>query len=128
MGLLIEPPIYLNALTRDFQLAGGRIVVREFPDLRSVLALPEPVVVNCSGLGARSLFGDESVSPGPGQLIVCLPQPEIDYSGPVSMLSRKDGLVFGAGNPGNGPWSLEPNEAVVRETMARVVEFFHAMK
>ena len=129
MGLLIEPPIYLNALTRDFQLAGGRIVVREFPDLRSVLALPEPVVVNCSGLGAGSLFGDRSVYPGPGQLMVCLPQPEIDYSaGPVGMLSRKDGLVFGGGDPGNGPWSLEPNEAVVRERMARVVEFFRAMK
>jgi glycine/D-amino acid oxidase-like deaminating enzyme len=129
MGLLIEPPIYLNALTRDFQLAGGRIVVREFPDLRSVLALPEPVVVNCSGLGARSLFGDESMNPGPGQLMVFPPQPEIDYELTMfDMVSRKDGLVWGGGNPGNGPWSLEPNEARVREQMARVVEFVRGMK
>jgi hypothetical protein len=44
------------------------------------------------------------------------------------IVSRKDGLVLGGGNPGNGPWSLEPNEAVMRERMARFVEFFRGMK
>ena len=28
--MLIEPAIYLNALLRDFYIAGGRVVVREF--------------------------------------------------------------------------------------------------
>ena len=28
--MLIEPAIYLNALLRDFQIAGGRVVIREF--------------------------------------------------------------------------------------------------
>ncbi len=129
MGLLIEPPIYLNALMRDFQLAGGRIVVRDFPDLRSVLALPEPVVVNCTGLGARSLFGDENVYPGKGQLMVFLPQPEVDYELEfMDLVSRKDGLVLGGGGGGNNVWTLEPNEEAGRQSMARAMAFFGAMK
>jgi glycine/D-amino acid oxidase-like deaminating enzyme len=130
LGLLIEPPIYLNALMRDFQLAGGRIVVRVFPDLRSVLALPEPVVVNCSGLGAGSLFGDPLMSPGKGQLLVFPPQPEVDYElQMLDMVSRKDGLVLGGGG-GAGPddWSLAPNEEARRARMAAAMEFFGAMK
>jgi hypothetical protein len=130
MGLLIEPPIYLNALTRDFQVAGGRIVVRDFPDLRSVLALSEPVVVNCSGLGARSLFSDENMYPGKGQLLVFLPQPEVDYELEfMDLASRKDGLVLGGGGGGNrDDWTLEPNEEAGRESMARAIGVFSAMR
>jgi hypothetical protein len=120
----------LNALTRDFQLAGGRIVVRDFPDLRSVLALSEPVVVNCSGLGSRSLFSDENMYPGKGQLLVFLPQPEVDYELEfMDLVSRKDGLVLGGGGGGNrNDFTLEPNEEAGRQSMARAFEFFSAMR
>jgi glycine/D-amino acid oxidase-like deaminating enzyme len=130
MGLLIEPPIYLNALTRDFQIAGGRIVVRDFPDLRSVLALSEPVVVNCSGLGSRSLFSDENMYPGKGQLLVFVPQSEVDYELEfMDLVSRKDGLVLGGGGGGNrNDWTLEPNEEAGRKSMASAIEFFSAMR
>ena len=130
MGLLIEPPIYLNALMRDFQLAGGRIVVRDFPDLRSVLALPEPVVVNCSGLGSRSLFSDDDMYPGKEQLLVFLPQPEVDYELEfMDLVSRKDGIVLGGGGGGDrNDWTLEPNEEAGRQSMARAIEFFSAMR
>lgn len=130
MGLLIEPPIYLNALTRDFQLAGGRIVVRDFANLQSVLALPEPVVVNCSGLGSRTLFDDENTYPRKGQLLVFLPQPEVDYELEfMDLVSRKDGLVLGGGGGGNpNDFSLEPNEEAGRQSMARAMRFFDAMR
>jgi hypothetical protein len=48
----IEPHPYLRALLRDFRLAGGRVVLREFHDIDEIATLPEPVVVNCTGLGS----------------------------------------------------------------------------
>jgi len=96
--MFIEPPPYLRALLRDFHLAGGRVVVRDFASPGAILELPEPVVVNCTGLGARELFGDRDFLPMKGQLAVLLPQPEGGYameSGNYYMFPRADGLVLG---------------------------------
>src|ERR1700737_2693518 len=51
--MLIEPSIYLSALLRDFYLAGGRVVVKEFRSHEEIMRLPEPIIFNCTGLGAR---------------------------------------------------------------------------
>src|SRR5207248_4503186 len=75
----IEPSIYLDALVRDFLLWGGRIVVRKFDTPRDLAGLREPIVINCTGLGARDLFGDRELLPLKGQLTVMVPQPEITY-------------------------------------------------
>jgi glycine/D-amino acid oxidase-like deaminating enzyme len=96
--MFIEPPPYLRALMRDFDLAGGRIVVRDFASPGALLELPEPVVVNCTGLGARELFGDRDFLPIKGQLAVLLPQPEVGYameSGSFYMFPRTDGILLG---------------------------------
>src|SRR5207249_2991693 len=55
-AMLIEPHPYMRALLRDFRLAGGRVGLQEFHDLGEIAILPQPVVVNCTGLGARTLF------------------------------------------------------------------------
>lgn len=109
-SMMIETPIYLRALLRDFYAAGGRIVVKEFRDRREVMRLAESVIFNCSGLGARSLFGDEKLFPVRGQLEVLLPQPEIDYGyiGPGHMFPRSDGIFLG-GTFDRDDWSLEVN-------------------
>ena len=126
---LIEPPIYLSALMRDFRLAGGKIVVREFHDLKAVLALPESVVMNCTGLGAKALFGDQELTPVKGQLTVLLPQPEIDYMTDIrgDMFPRKDGILLG-GTWEPGIWTLEPNQEAMQRYMNRHMEFFNRMK
>jgi glycine/D-amino acid oxidase-like deaminating enzyme len=109
-SMMIEPPIYLRALLRDFYNAGGRLVVKEFRSREEVMRLPEPVIFNCSGLGARALFGDEKLIPVRGQLEVLLPQPEIDYGyiGPGHMFPRSDGIFLG-GTFDRDDWSLEVN-------------------
>jgi glycine/D-amino acid oxidase-like deaminating enzyme len=129
LTLLIEPAIFLNALMRDFQLAGGRIVVREFPDLRSLLALPEPVLMNCTGLGSRTLFNDQELIPRKGQLTVLPPQPEVDYIADFvgDMVSRKDGVLLGSTSEEN-VWTLEPNQDAMRRVMASHIDFFNRMK
>ena len=108
--MLIEPPVYLNALLRDFYIAGGRLVVKEFHSREELKRLPEPVIFNCTGLGARALFGDQQLEPVRGQLEVLLPQPEIDYCylGSGYMFPRSDGIILG-GTWDHGNWSLTPN-------------------
>ena len=123
----IEPSIYLPAVLQDFRLAGGHVVVREFSDARSILAVAEPVVVNCTGLAAGALFGDPDVLPIKGQLTVLAPQPEVDYitigPGDLYMMPRQDGIVLG-GTHERGEWSLEPNAAEASRILLGHQELF----
>jgi glycine/D-amino acid oxidase-like deaminating enzyme len=128
--MMIETPIYLAALLRDVELAGGRIVVREFKDMTQMLALPERIIFNCTGLGARALVGDQDLVPVKGQLTVLLPQPEIDYVtlyGSLYMMPRRDGILLGGTYEGD-EWSLEPNREAETEIIAGHTQFFAAMR
>jgi glycine/D-amino acid oxidase-like deaminating enzyme len=109
--MMIEPHTYLRALMRDFYLAGGKIVVRELRNLEEISRLTEPIVFNCTGLGARALFNDQNLIPVRGQLEVLLPQPEVDYcymSGAGYMFPRRDGIILG-GTWDRDDWSLAPD-------------------
>ncbi|HMH44351.1 MAG TPA: FAD-dependent oxidoreductase [Pyrinomonadaceae bacterium] len=107
--MLIEPSIYLSALLRDFYIAGGRVVVKEFRSHEEIMRLPEPIVFNCTGLGARALFNDQKLGPVRGQLEVLMPQPEIDYCylSRGYMFPRRDGIILG-GTFDHNDWSLAP--------------------
>jgi len=109
-SMLIEPSIYLSALLRDFYIAVGRVVVKEFKSRTELARLREPVVFNCTGLGSRALFKDEELTPVRGQLEILLPQPEVDYCYLSSgyMFPRRDGIVLG-GTWDHDDWSLAPN-------------------
>lgn len=127
--MFISPPVYLRALLRDVRRAGGRIVIREFTDPGQVAALAEPVVVNCTGLGARELFGDPELVPLKGQLEVLLPQPEVDYAvgmGDLYMFPRSDGILLG-GTRERGVDSLEPNPEASRRILDGHRRIFRAM-
>ncbi len=130
-SMLIEPAAYLSELMRDFQLAGGRIVVRAFAEPRELAALAEPLLFNCTGLGARELFGDAELTPIRGQLVAILPQPEIDYMtlGPNNcyMFPRRDGIVLG-GSFDRGVENLEPDAAITERILRSNAEVFRAMK
>jgi glycine/D-amino acid oxidase-like deaminating enzyme len=135
----IEPSIYLDALIRDFQLWGGRIVGRKFDTLRDLAALREPIVMNCSGLGARDLFGDRELLPLKGQLTVMVPQSEVQYhtagglrptppgSLGLHMMPRGDGIVLG-GTSQRDVWTLEPDEDERKRVVDGHIELFSRMK
>jgi glycine/D-amino acid oxidase-like deaminating enzyme len=130
MTMMIETPIYLAAVLRDVQLAGARIVVRELKDMPQLLALPEAAIVNCTGLGARELVGDDDLVPVRGQLTVLLPQAEIDYVtlfGSLYMMPRRDGILLG-GTYEDEQWSLEPNRAAEEQIVEGHAAFFAAMR
>ena len=128
--MLIEPPIYLSAMLREVRLAGGRIVVRELESREQVRELPEPVVVNCTGLGAKALFGDEELQPVKGQLTFLLPQAEVDYiviTDSLYMFPRRDGILLG-GTFEHNVWSLDVDEAARQRIVAGHRALFEGMR
>ena len=110
---------FLRQLSRDVLLAGGRFEVRRFAGPAEIAALPERLVFNCTGLGARELFGDTELVPIRGQLAVLLPQPEVRYAftGDAGyMFPRADGILLG------GTFERGVEEAVTEpEAIARIV-------
>jgi len=136
----IEPNIYLDFLMRDVILFGGKIVVRKFDSERDLASLSEPIVINCTGLGARDLFGDKELLPLKGQLVVLVPQEEIKYHtnggtherpAPgqlgIHMMSRRDGIILG-GTSQRDVWTLEPDEAERRRVVESHIAVFSSMK
>nr|AGH13567.1 FAD dependent oxido reductase [bacterium symbiont of Plakortis simplex pPS11G3] len=134
----IEPTIYLEALVRDFVDFGGRIVIRKFTEPRELAALEESLVINCTGLGARDLFGDTELMPVKGQLTVLVPQPEVEYGTfggarpsrgglGIHMQPRSDGIVLG-GTAERGEWSLEPDREAMEHIVTAHQALFSAMR
>jgi len=78
--LLVEPPVFLPRLEADLRARGVRFVQRHFTSESDVLSsVPEDVVVNCTGLGARTLWHDSRMLPIKGQLAMLPPQPALRY-------------------------------------------------
>jgi D-amino-acid oxidase len=130
-SMLIEPAIYLSALTRDFMIAGGRIVVRDFAETRDLMSLPEALLFNCTGLGARALFKDNELIPIRGQLTFLLPQPEVQYMttgpGDIYMFPRHDGILLG-GTHERDNWSLDPDPATKERVLRENGALFAGMR
>lgn len=129
-GMIMEPPMLLNALISDFRIAGGKVVGRELKSPAEVQGLREKLVFNCTGLGAKTLFDDKEMIPVRGQLTFLVPQPEVTYAAlfeDIYMFSRRDGILLGGTHdPGN--WSLEVDQATVKEKLAAHAELFNSMK
>jgi D-amino-acid oxidase len=78
--LLIEPPIFLPKLEKDLRARGVTFVHRRFAGRSDVLtSLTEKVIVNCTGLGAKTLWNDAKMVPIKGQLAMLPPQPNLEY-------------------------------------------------
>lgn len=128
----IDPGVLLRRLTRDVQLAGGKFVVKNFDNVSTILALPEPVIFNCTGLGSRQLFGDKELTAAKGQLVFLPPDPAVDYMtlgggrGMLHMFPRSDVLLLGGiFRPGDFSTHVEADETVrIVEEHRRLFEKF----
>ncbi len=130
--MMINTDAYLPAVLSDFLLRGGKLVVQDFEDLDAVAALPEALVMNCTGFGAKELFGDEELEPIKGQLMQLVPQHEVKYAfinGPAGlyMFPRDDGIVLG-GSEEEGVDNTEPTDAVEDHIFNGHKAFFEQMK
>jgi glycine/D-amino acid oxidase-like deaminating enzyme len=124
--LKFEPSIYLDALMRDVIDFGGRIAVRSFDTPRDLMLLEERLIINCTGYGSKKLFGDDSLIPVKGQLVVLVPQPEVNYM-TGGMLPRSDGIVLGHVME-RGVESLDVNEEERTRVIESAMRLFNSMR
>ncbi|KQW42870.1 MULTISPECIES: FAD-dependent oxidoreductase [unclassified Roseateles] len=128
--LVFNIPAYQRLLLDDFARDGGELVQREFRQLRDLGTLPERLVVNCTGDGARMLLGDTSLTPVRGQTARLIPQPEVDYAliyrgRNVVALPRRDGLLIAAmGEHDFGSDDLRPDRAHSEDAVRRLAALF----
>ncbi len=126
---------YSHLLMTDFLLAGGKTEVMEFHTPADLARLPQKVVINCPGYGARALWKDETVTPVRGQIGWLVPQPEVDYAfvyKTVSVLSRRDGIVVQATGPDES-WGYQddneqPDRAETETAIRTIAELFSRTK
>ena len=134
-----EPSIYLEALMQDVVNFGGKIRIRKFDTPKDLMTLDESLIVNCTGLGAKALFGDPDLVPLKGQLVVLIPQDDVNYStnggvrattpeaGFVHMMPRRDGIILG-GTSQRDVWTMEPDETERKRVVEGHMGLFAAMK
>jgi D-amino-acid oxidase len=128
--LYVETGRFLRQMQRDIRIAGGQIEARRFSSRAEIGALEEKLVFNCTGLGARDLFGDGDLRPARGQLAVLLPQPEVRYalSGRSGyMFPRPDGIILG-GTFELDEWSTTPDPATTQRILANHAKVFGGLR
>lgn len=115
---------YFERLTRLFQLKGGQMVRRSFADRQEALSLPQPVIVNCMGYGAKAIWDADELVAVRGQINWLLPQPNARYAmlyDGVSVVSRRDGIVVQYVGP-NEDWGYgDESETPMREETDRAL-------
>lgn len=127
--MAVEPAIFLRRLNEDYLRAGGHIVIRDFRDRAEVLSLEESVIFNCTGLGAKALFGDDELTPAKGQLLFLPPDRDVDFftigggRGVLYMMPRTDALLLG-GTFKYGDWSTNPEPAETDRIIAEHQKIF----
>ena len=122
---------YARQITEAFLMEGGRIVHRTFHAPSELSELSEPVIVNCTGYGARALFGDDSLVPVRGQIGWLTPQPDVTYGlhyRSITMVPREDGIVIQASGSservGYGIEDETPDRAETEEALRALRELF----
>jgi len=122
---------YSYFLISQFREAGGKIEIREFREVADVLGLRQKTILNCTGYGAKALFGDQSIVPVRGQLARASTQPEVRYSlyyNRVSFVPRRDGQVFQVTGPndyyGFGDDTTVPDRAEAEQAVTTIASLF----
>ena len=114
----IDTPVYLRWLARRLEALGGTVERRVVHDLGELCA-PGRAVVNCTGLGARRLCGDEAVYPVRGQLLRVERPQAAGYSvfdaptGEVTYVFPRGADCILGGTAEDGVWDETPDPAAL---------------
>ncbi|MEP7366057.1 MAG: FAD-dependent oxidoreductase [Acidobacteriota bacterium] len=125
---------YARQLTHDFLTEGGRIEYADFQSPGDLSRLPQKVIINATGYGARALWKDESIIPFRGQIAWLMPQPEVNYGvmyRNVYILGRRDGIVVQDGGigemEGHNDTNEQPDRAAAEKAVGVAAELFGKM-
>jgi D-amino-acid oxidase len=117
---LATMPVYLGYLVTRFERAGGTLGLSPVTSLDAA-----PLVVNCTGIGARDLVPDPGVTPVRGQVVIAEnpgieeflisrdePEPNTVY-----MFPHGDTILLG-GTVEENAWELTPNPLIEERIVA----------
>ncbi len=118
---MVAPPIYLERLRDQFLGAGGKLEERTIETLDE-LVYEAPLLVNCSGVGARDLANDEAVYPLRGQTMLLdaagIRVGYMDNEAIDHIFPRADGVLIG-GVKVKGDWNRQLDPAIAADIMRR---------
>lgn len=121
---VIEMPVYLRYLESCVRENGGTFHRRRVDSFGATGAVGR-VVINCSGLGARALCGDESVHPVRGQVVLTtnpgLSSFVVDVDAPQGAtyaIARSNDCVLG-GTADENDWNMKPDPGTADAILAR---------
>ena len=128
----VNMPVYLEYLLHRYTCLGGTVIARTVTSLESVAA---PVVVNCTGIGARSLVPDEALVPVRGQVVVVenpgIGEFYLDHGdgGPeyVYLFPHGDVAVLG-GNAHEGADDLAPRADATARILRDIAAVFPSLR
>ncbi len=130
-NLMFNLAAYADLLVSQFRQAGGRIERRAFHAPGEFAELPQKVVINCTGYGARALLGDTTMVPVRGQIAWLIPQREFDYGVAyhgVNVVPRTDGIavqaVSGGDMRGYGDDTTAPDRAEADEAVRTLAQLY----
>jgi len=128
---VIEMPRYLPWLAARAAAAGATLA--DTPVEVADLVELGPVVVDCAGLGARTLVPDATVIPVRGQVIVVAQvgvdewvTEDLDDGALTYVIPRQDDVVVG-GTAEEGSWDLTPDPATAEAILARATALVPAL-
>jgi len=132
-GLVMDTDVYINYLVEMFKKLGGKIIQKEITNIIEPLQ-KYSLVINCTGLGSRTLFDDKKIYPCRGQT-VRVKKSNIDYSlfdeeGPNSIayiVPRTNDMVLG-GTLQDDNWNLEPDDNDTKNIMYKCANLFPQLK
>jgi D-amino-acid oxidase len=119
---VVTMPLYLEYLRSRYEKLGGVISVEPLTSLTAVA--DAPVVVNCTGIGARDLVPDPAVVPVRGQVVV-VENPGIDEfyidhtldgDDYVYIFPHGDVVLLG-GTAQEGNWDRQPRQDIAERIM-----------
>jgi D-amino-acid oxidase len=124
---VVAMPVYLGYLLARLERAGGAVRQAEFGSLvHAAAATSAPVIVNCTGTGARAIVPDPDVEPVRGQVVV-VSNPGIEEffvglgaaDDDVSYYFPHGDLVVLGGTEERGDWRRDPDPATAARILRR---------
>ena len=124
--LAIDGKVFMEDLYKQVKAKGATMTQRHFSGLDEVLSLEEPIIINCTSLGSRELFGDKEFLPVRGQIVYFKKQDGVDYllyqnvpnssSTWVSIYPWNDRLIVG-GVYEPGEEEIAPNQELIDQIL-----------
>lgn len=128
--IYVETGRYLRQLIRDVEISGGKFEIQKFATPADIVALPQQLIFNCTGLGSHDLFQDQDLRPARGQIAILEPQPEVQYAvtgGAGYMFPRPDGIILG-GTFEVDQWDATPDPATIARIVGNHKRFFASLR